>query len=802
MKTKFITLLTIFCFMPILAKAQNSFYNDSSQIDVCDTSYYISIAPNSPDFNAWTYGNFVISGTNIINSNFDLDVVWGDGDTTNHTGTAVTNGTAITWNNPLSHTYVNGGSYTITLLLTDLTNSVTYTTLLDINMGACPHYIYNSGQVDCDNDGIIDSTLNSQIPLILTDGNGNSYSGFQTATYSVFYGLLPGTYTASVDPTWLANHGYLASNLTPTTITTNWYSGNFTFQTTLICDSTLFISNCLNGVVYCDANNNGVMDSLETPVAGAPLTLTLPNGSTYVSTSDNSGLYNFSYSGFTSGGYVSVDQNWLNLNGYFTSLFFNDSLSDLDCANNPTLNIPIICDTSALSVGCVDGYVYCDDNGNGVMDSSEMVFYNTPVTLSGLGGLITVYTDSTGYYSYTGWQLSGGQVFVSVDQGWQVANSAYVPMNGVFINSLNCANNNQTNLGLNCTTVNTCADLWSSVTPWNGYYQNFSNSVWLKWGNYGTSSPGSYTLTLDFPSGVTPVVTSINNSNYTITGNTITWTLSSSSTSMYYSDVIYFNTPSGIPDSTFHIFSTSISSSTSDCDSTNNYSTLGMYVGNSYDPNDKSVNKPYIVNPDIQDQYTYVVRFQNTGTAPAQDIYILDTLSTNLDWTTLEIIEATHPMQLVDLGNGVIKFDFPQIWLPDSTTSEPLSHGQVVYRIKELSRVGEGDAIENTAYIYFDQNPAIVTNTTVNLNTVGLGIQELSSVEFNIYPNPTNGVLNIETKANILEIRIIDLSGKEIYRSSKSENLTTLNLDSISSGIYSLEILTTEGTGRSLFIKE
>ncbi len=806
MKPNFFTLLILLFLMPAITQAQNVFYSDSSDTYVCDTTYYLNVAPNSADFSGWNYGHFVINASNIINSNLSLDVNWGDGTTTTHTGTAVTSGTAIAWNTPLSHLYSTGGNYTLVLILTDLTNNNTYTSTLDIIMGACNQYIYTSGIVDCDNDGNNDSTIVAQIPVAITNGN-QFYYGSTTPNGTVFYQVIPGDYQVVVDPNWLTNNGYLVSSITPDSITAGFFTNTGTVQITLICDSTLFTSNCLNGTVFCDGNNNGIMDSTDTPLANAPISLFLMSGggsgNTYTATTDVNGLYSINYTGFNGIGHVTVDQSWLNSNGYVMTNTSLDTVSDLDCANNPVQNIAVICDTNVLGIGCINGYVFCDDNGNGILDTAETVFSNAPVTLNGLGGQITVYTDSTGYYSYTGWQLSGGNIFVSIDQTWQSNNNAFVPSNGIFLNNLNCSNNNQANLGLNCNTALPCADLWTTVTPWIGYYQNTTNSIILKYGNYGSSAPGSYTVTLDYPSGVTPVLSSINNPNYTISGNTITWTLTSNNSYMYHSDIIYFTTPAGIPDSTWHLFSSTISTS-SDCDSSNNYSTLGMLVGVSYDPNDKSVNKPYVVDPAVQDQYTYVIRFQNTGTAPAQDVFILDTLSTNLDWTTFELIKASHQMQLVELGNGVIKFDFPQIWLPDSTSNEPASHGHVIYRIKELASLTEGDAIENTAYIYFDQNAPIVTNTTVNLNTdiSDLGITANGSLEFVVFPNPAVNQVNVQSESMIKTIRIIDLSGRLVYESTANNNLESINIQNLSSGTYHIEVISEEGTGRKLFIKE
>ena len=52
--------------------------------------------------------------------------------------------------------------------------------------------------------------------------------------------------------------------------------------------------------------------------------------------------------------------------------------------------------------------------------------------------------------------------------------------------------------------------------------------------------------------------------------------------------------------------------------------------------------------------------------------------------------------------------------LPDSTCCEEDSHGLVSYLIRPLPDLDPGTVIENTAYIYFDNNPPIITNTTWN----------------------------------------------------------------------------------------
>lgn len=135
-----------------------------------------------------------------------------------------------------------------------------------------------------------------------------------------------------------------------------------------------------------------------------------------------------------------------------------------------------------------------------------------------------------------------------------------------------------------------------------------------------------------------------------------------------------------------------------------------------YDPNDKRVEPS---NPSFEENYTlfgeeltYTVRFQNTGTDTAFNIIIRDTLDNNLDWSTFRPLDASHTVQTeINQDNGAVAFHFPNILLPDSIVNEQGSHGYVRYAIFPVEDLSENTVIENTAHIYFDFNPAIVTNT-------------------------------------------------------------------------------------------
>jgi hypothetical protein len=155
--------------------------------------------------------------------------------------------------------------------------------------------------------------------------------------------------------------------------------------------------------------------------------------------------------------------------------------------------------------------------------------------------------------------------------------------------------------------------------------------------------------------------------------------------------------------------------STTDVNPDNNQSSISQTVIGSYDPNDKRVLEgEHVLIEDIDEYLTYIIRFQNEGTASAINVRIVDFMSDLIDWTTFQPIDASHAYSigLVTGEDPQLEFFFDNINLPDSTTDEPNSHGYVAFRVKPKATVQVGDIIDNRAGIYFDFNPPIITNKT------------------------------------------------------------------------------------------
>lgn len=135
----------------------------------------------------------------------------------------------------------------------------------------------------------------------------------------------------------------------------------------------------------------------------------------------------------------------------------------------------------------------------------------------------------------------------------------------------------------------------------------------------------------------------------------------------------------------------------------------------SFDPNDKKVSPVGLEANHYVARGTrleYTIRFQNTGTAPAIDVVVADTLDPNLDIRTIQVEGSSHRGKLTIHGKGgpVLVWTFKDINLPDSTSNEQGSHGFIKFSILPNASVPDMTVIHNRADILFDFNEAVATN--------------------------------------------------------------------------------------------
>jgi|GEM_PF-839191 len=195
-----------------------------------------------------------------------------------------------------------------------------------------------------------------------------------------------------------------------------------------------------------------------------------------------------------------------------------------------------------------------------------------------------------------------------------------------------------------------------------------------------------------------------------------------------------------------------------------------------------------------QESYLYyTIYFQNKATISVNNIRIEDVLDAQLDEESIRMVSASHNYVMERIGNKLVwKLDY--IYLPSHLANEELSNGYVTFMIKLKPGFALGDVISNFAEIYFDNNPATITNTFNSTFEEQLSTHKFSSANFLIYPNPSNGLvyINIQnTTENLQAIHLYDILGKTIlYSKNLSAKQSTIDVSSLAKGVYMIEITT------------
>lgn len=225
----------------------------------------------------------------------------------------------------------------------------------------------------------------------------------------------------------------------------------------------------------------------------------------------------------------------------------------------------------------------------------------------------------------------------------------------------------------------------------------------------------------------------------------------------------------------------------------NNTTQLCIPISAAYDPNIKVVSPTGSgIMRDVAPgtQFTYTVFFQNTGNSFAEHVRILDYLPNTLDISKLQVVEGSRPFTYNVFGN-TIEFRFRNIFLPDSNTNEPESHGWVTYTIPHVQGLALGTQIRTWADIFFEYNPPIRTDTT--LNTINLLALDQPNVfvknDIMVFPNPAQDRLLLKWEQPFKGIVLLyDLTGRMIHRQevTSTSNLE-LNTTHLPNGMYLLQ---------------
>lgn len=316
----------------------------------------------------------------------------------------------------------------------------------------------------------------------------------------------------------------------------------------------------------------------------------------------------------------------------------------------------------------------------------------------------------------------------------------------------------------------------------------------------------SGTVTLNFDDAVLDLVSAFPNVNSQTT-NVLSWNYSNllPFESRSITLVLNVNAPTEIPPVNINdelVFTSTINPISGDETASDNVFNLNQIVVGSYDPNDKTCLEGTTISPTkIGDYLHYLIRFQNSGTAPATNIVVKDMIdATKFDINTLQLITTSHP-QVTRITGNKVEFIFQGINLPAEQDNEPASHGFIAFKIKTKNNLLLGNSVSNTADIYFDYNFPIITNTATSTFTA-LGANEFENKSVNLFPNPTKNILTITAKENITFIQLFDIQGRLIETKLTTSTEAKFDISKQLAGIYFVKVYTENGVKIEKIIKQ
>ena len=470
--------------------------------------------------------------------------------------------------------------------------------------------------------------------------------------------------------------------------------------------------------------------------------------------------------------------------GYSTTGGYTATVLVWSSVTNAYVGQPIVEPVAAVTPSnCGTFYI------NTLMYSPNYQYYNVPYDFTDVNNTTTTIYPVYGS-TYNGLNINNGPYTVSISDAWLAANELVQADPDI---TLTFPNGNGNGYPLNAQIEVTCSNNNTQPDFAFSYAQGLAflaplqtGSVVVNLCNMRCSNTSNARVTLTFPAILTPLTTGLLNA--TISGNTISYDV------LYLSEcdlsTIYFTFNGATPEGTILPFSADVVATTgTETITTNNNIVFYGFVLNSYDPNNKVSNKPAYINPNVAEEIQYVINFQNEGNSDAVNIVIKDTISDLMDLSTFRVAGSNHAVSYtVDQASRLVTFSFANIFLSPADENEEASKGYVVYSIKEKPNLAVNSEIRNTAYIYFDFNPAIITNTASNINAV-LGIEETEAFELQMFPNPASDVLYIQA-AEVSAVKIFDFTGKLVVNTANQHQIST---SALSNGIYVVKVTTSQG---------
>ena len=139
---------------------------------------------------------------------------------------------------------------------------------------------------------------------------------------------------------------------------------------------------------------------------------------------------------------------------------------------------------------------------------------------------------------------------------------------------------------------------------------------------------------------------------------------------------------------------------------------------------------------------------------------------------------------------------------------EPLQTGQWVSVFIPLDHFANFPALVSGTWDGTDIIQTLITgNGTVFIDNIffsttnTLGTEDFTSIEFKVYPNPTENNWTIVSNKTVTQVQVFDILGKEVLTVSPNKAVSTIDASSLNKGVYFATIKTDAGSNTVKLIK-
>ena len=180
-------------------------------------------------------------------------------------------------------------------------------------------------------------------------------------------------------------------------------------------------------------------------------------------------------------------------------------------------------------------------------------------------------------------------------------------------------------------------------------------------------------------------------------------------------------------------------------------------------------------------------------------IYSVTVIDSNLymDYNTIEIVDnrtiTANPGQIS--GNyevtGGDYHSYEVVENPSSSFDWTVVGGTITQENGHRVKVLWADTMAGTIKVVQTDSNGCIGSTEQSIVVYPLSISEAGASSFSIYPNPTDGIIEIQLKelSGSDRIEIIDIQGRVVYTKNLNNTSTQIDLSALASGTYTVRMI-------------